>query len=214
MPREWRMLAAFTLAAYVAWIVVFHYYRYAVPFEMLAGVFVCGAASLMSGRRTAVAIGVAAILAALLVGTTRRMGWERTAFGTDYFAVTVPPVDPGALVIVAGDVPMSYTLPFFPRNARFISPTNNFLRLGQSSAMAKRARGCDPRAPRAALHARACAGDERGARDPAVLRARPPRVRADPLQYRLRCPATLLPPPRRSAPMNFRQRHANPARRG
>ena len=85
------------------------------------------------------AIVVAVVLAALLVGTTRHMGWERRPFGDDYFAVTVPPVEAGALVIVAGNVPMSYTLPFFPRDARFISPTNNFLRLGQPSAMAKRA---------------------------------------------------------------------------
>lgn len=135
----WKVLIVFTVASYAAWLDLFSYYRYAVPFEMLSGVFVCGALAFAFRRHPAAGLALTIVLAALLVGTTRRMGWERIAFGPRYFDVTVPRVAEGALVVMSGNYPMAYTLPFFREDARFVSPANNFLRLGQESGMARRA---------------------------------------------------------------------------
>jgi hypothetical protein len=135
----WKIVIVFALVSYIAWLVVFGYYRYAVPLEMLSGLFVCGAVAFAFSTRVAAGMAVLLVLAALLVGTTRKMGWERVAFGAWYFDVRAPRLDDGALVLMAGGAPMAYAAPFFRADARFVSPSNNLLRIGQESRLAHRA---------------------------------------------------------------------------
>jgi hypothetical protein len=139
IPVPWKIAVVFALVSYVAWLAVFGYYRYAVPLEMLSGPFICGAVAFAFRKRAAAGMTALLILAALLVGTTRKMGWERVAFGAKYFEVTVPPVDEGALVVLSGNHPMAFTAPFFPAGTRFVSIQNNFIFLGQESGLARRA---------------------------------------------------------------------------
>jgi hypothetical protein len=136
----WRLVIAFFLAAYLAWMALFGIYRYVIPLEMLSGpLAVAGILYLIRGPRTGYAVMIT--LTALLVGTTRKMGWERTGFGERYFEVSVPAVDAGALVVLAPHHPMAYVAPFFPGAVRFVSPWNNFLVPGQASGLAHAAAG-------------------------------------------------------------------------
>jgi hypothetical protein len=151
LPLPWKVVVVFALVSYVAWLAVFAYYRYAVPLEMLSGLFIAGGVQFAFRGRAAAGIVALAVLAALLVGSTRKMGWERVAFGEKYFDVTVPAVDEGALVVMSGNRPMAYALPFFRADARFVSPSNNFLTLGQESLLARRAEEAI-RSHRAALY--------------------------------------------------------------
>ncbi|MCU1350703.1 MAG: hypothetical protein JWO56_3733 [Acidobacteria bacterium] len=139
IPVPWKIVVVFALVSYVAWLAVFSYYRYAVPLEMLSGPLICGAVAFAFRKRAAAGMTALLILATLLVGTTRKMGWERVAFGAKYFEVTVPTVDEGALVVMAGDAAMAYAAPFFRTGTRFVSPSNNLLRIGQDSRLAHRA---------------------------------------------------------------------------
>jgi hypothetical protein len=139
LPREWRLLAVFTVVAYVAWLVVFSYYRYALPFEVLCGLFVCGAVLWAFRARPPLASPAMVVLGVLLVVSTHKMGWERVAFGERFFEVGVPATEPGALVVLSGNHPMAYTIPFYNRDARFVSMQNNLITLGQESLMARRA---------------------------------------------------------------------------
>ena len=134
----WRFLAAFTLASYLVWLKLFGIYRYLVPLELLSGPLIVGCLLyLVRGRGLRYL--VVAILGGLLLGTTRPMSWGRIPFGSEYFEVKVPPLAPNALVIVGYSHPMSYVIPFFPADARFVSPANNFLMPDQGNLLALRA---------------------------------------------------------------------------
>lgn len=138
LRRAWAFLAAFAAASYLAWLAVFGIHRYLLPLELLSGALVVG--SLVALVRHANARRVAIVLlAVLLVGTTRKPGWERVPFGEAYFEVAVPALDAEAMVLMGYDLPAAYLIPFFRRDARFVSPSNNFLAPGQDNLLARRA---------------------------------------------------------------------------
>ncbi|MGZ5035232.1 MAG: hypothetical protein ACXWAW_00340 [Usitatibacter sp.] len=137
--NAWRILAVFTLVSYLAWLRVFAIYRYLVPLELLSGALVVGCALYLvpgkNARRVAIVLAVA-----LLVGTTRTASWGRLDFRGAYFDVSVPDVAPRSLVIMAPAEPMSYAIPFFRADARFVYPWNNLLHYSQRNLLAQKAR--------------------------------------------------------------------------
>ena len=134
----WLFLAAFTLASYLAWIALYGIYRYLVPLEMLSGPLIVGCLAYLVRPRFARELAVVAA-AALLVGTTSKADWGHLPFRGAYFDVAVPEILPRALVIVGPFDPMAYAIPFFRHDARFVSPKNNFLDLGQGNLLERRA---------------------------------------------------------------------------
>jgi hypothetical protein len=134
---RFHFLAAFTFFSYLAWLVLFGIYRYLVPLEIVSGPLIVGALLyLFRGMRLRYAS--AAILAILLVGTTRHGDWGRVPFGRAYFETVAPELPPNALVIVGYYNPYSYELPFLRTDARFVSPANNFLLPEQGNLLARR----------------------------------------------------------------------------
>lgn len=140
MRVEWRFLAVFTVVAYLIWLQLFGIYRYLVPLELLSGPLIVGCCLYLVRGRALRYLAIA-VLGGLLLGTTRPMSWGRIPFGHEYFEVKVPQLAPGALVIVGYSHPMSYVIPFFPADARFVSPANNFLMPDQGNLLARRAAG-------------------------------------------------------------------------
>ena len=138
VEHAWWLLAVFTLASYLAWLKLFGIYRYLVVLELLSGALIVGCV-LYLVRRGRVRVAVVVVLALLLVGTTRHGAWGRQPFGQGYFDVAVPPMPPGSLVILGYRHPFAYAIPWFPRDARFVSPANNFLAIGQHNRLARRA---------------------------------------------------------------------------
>lgn len=137
MPPAWRMVAVFTFVSYVLWVPLFSIYRYLVPLEMLSGAMIVACVVVLVRQAVARRVTLVA-LTALLLGTTRFIGWERVPFGERYFGVSVPRVAPDALVLVGHVHAMAYLVPFFPRDARFASPVNNLLNLDQRNLLARR----------------------------------------------------------------------------
>jgi hypothetical protein len=140
VAHAWRMLAVFTLVSYLAWLKVFGIYRYLVPLELVSGALVVACIAWLvpgiNARRAA-----AAIVVVLLVTTTRTASWGRLDFRGAYFDVSVPDVAPHSLVIMAPSEPMSYAIPFFRPDARFVYPWNNLLHYSHAtSSRARRAR--------------------------------------------------------------------------
>ena len=135
----WRVLAFFTLVSYVAWLKLFGIYRYLLVLEVLSGALIVGCV-LYLARRGSARMATVAILAVLLVGTTRMgWGWGRTEFGETYFDVRAPGISANALVIVGYANPMAYAIPFFRPDARFVSPANNLIGLGQRNRLSRQA---------------------------------------------------------------------------
>ena len=134
---SWQFLGVFTIVSYLAWLKLFGIYRYLVPLELLSGPLIVGCLVYLF-RGLPVRYATVAILAILLVGTTRPGSWGRIPFGHAYFEDRVPGLDANALVIVGYSHPYAYEIPFFRPDARFVSPANNFLMPGQRNLLAKR----------------------------------------------------------------------------
>ncbi|MCC6869256.1 MAG: hypothetical protein IT522_10590 [Burkholderiales bacterium] len=135
--KAWRLVALFFLFAFVLWTEQFSIYRYLVPLEMLSGALIV--ALLYYLLRPGYALPAAAVLAAVLVASTKAPDWWHLEFEnrTAWFDVKVPPVEPGALVLLTSDAPMGYVLPFFPKDARFFGINNSINDPKRDTLMAK-----------------------------------------------------------------------------
>ena len=123
MAPTWRLLGVFWVVSFLLWTAQYSIFRYLVPLELLAGALLVG---LLRWLVRPAAGGVAAIMmAALLVGTTVVADWWRIDFGPRWFSVQLPTIDSNALVLLTTDGPMSYVLPFFPRDARHLGINNS-----------------------------------------------------------------------------------------
>lgn len=123
-PAAWRFVAAFFVASLVAWAALYRIWRYLVPLELLAGVLIVGLiVRLTPPKRVAAALAVAFVAVTI---TAKFPTWWRQRFDGPFLAVALPPVQPGALVLLVAAEPMSYVLPSFPPDARFAGLVSNF----------------------------------------------------------------------------------------
>jgi hypothetical protein len=118
----WRMLGIFCVVSFVVWTAQYSLFRYLVPLELVSGALVVA----LLGRlvQAAARIPVCIAAAAALIGTTTIPDWWRVDFGPQWFRVAMPPLDKDPLVL-ATDAPMSYVLPSFPNDARFLGINNS-----------------------------------------------------------------------------------------
>ncbi|MFO1415554.1 MAG: hypothetical protein U1F10_16955 [Burkholderiales bacterium] len=121
----WRLVAIFFVLSFLLWTAQFSIYRYLVPLEMLTGALLV--ALLYYLMRPGYALPAAAVLGFVLIASTKAPDWWHLEFEdrTAWFDVKVPPVDPNALILLTSDGPMSYVLPYFPKDARFFGIDNN-----------------------------------------------------------------------------------------
>jgi hypothetical protein len=148
---QWRFVSAFFAASFIAWAIVHSILRYTIPLEIASGLLIVGLIGyLLPPRHATVAIVLAV---AGLAATTSRTDWGRVDFGPRWFDVRVPPVEPGALVLLVASTPMSYVLPFFPPDAQFVGIRSNLVDPAQHNRLAKSiaARVRDHRGPLYAL---------------------------------------------------------------
>lgn len=120
---QWRFVAVFAGASFVVWAITHSIARYTIPLEIVSGMLIVALFGWL--LRPAHAIVAITLAVALLVSTTRPADWGRTDFGPRWFDVRVPPIEPGALVLLVVDAPMAYVLPFFPADARHVGVRNN-----------------------------------------------------------------------------------------
>lgn len=133
MRREWRFLGVFFLASFVAWAAMYRIFRYFVPLEMVGALFVAHfVVRFTRGRHLALAF---ALVFVGVVVTAKFPTWWRQRFDQQFFVVSMPPVKPGALVLLVAPEPMSYVLPSFPPDARFFGLVSNFNDPGRTNRM-------------------------------------------------------------------------------
>ena len=132
--RAWRFVIVFWLVSYMVWLKVHGIYRYIIPLELLAGALLLPCLRWIFAPRAA---NIATVWVTVIVlALTRYPQWERVPFGERYVDVHVPPVEPHALVMLLSDEPMSYVLPFFPADARFVGARSNFIAPGMTNRLA------------------------------------------------------------------------------
>ena len=123
-PTHWRFLGAFFVASFLAWALMYRIFRYLVPLELLTGVFIARfVVRIVPARRVGWALAAAV---ALVIVTSKYPTWWRQKFEDRFLTVSMPPVKPGALVLLVAPEPLSYVLPSFPQDARFAGLVSNF----------------------------------------------------------------------------------------
>jgi hypothetical protein len=80
------------------------------------------------------------VITVLCVATTVPMDFGHRAFGDRYVEIRGPNLRPDTLVVIADGGSVSYLIPFFDRNIRWVSVKNNFLDLNQRNLLIHRAR--------------------------------------------------------------------------
>jgi hypothetical protein len=115
-PRQG--LLPFWLVTYAAWLAAFHYYRYGAVLELLAPVVAFALLREAWPRRASVAAGVVALG---LLMTTSVNQWGRQPWRDRWFEPRIPALgQQGDQLVFLRDVVLSFTIPFFPADARFV----------------------------------------------------------------------------------------------
>ena len=119
----WRVIAIFCVVSFVLWTAQYSILRYLVTLEVISGALIVA----LLGRvvRDSARVPVLVMTALALMGTTTVPDWWRIEFGRQWFSVDVPKLDRNPLVLLTTDAPMSYVLPFFPDDARFLGINNS-----------------------------------------------------------------------------------------
>jgi hypothetical protein len=117
------VLGIFFAVSFVVWTAQYSIYRYLVPLFCISGAL---AVAMQNAMLRPAARAPAAIMSAImLVGTTAVADWWRVDFGAQWFEIRKPQVEKDALVLLATNAPMSYVIPSFPREARFLGIDNS-----------------------------------------------------------------------------------------
>ncbi|WP_146002695.1 hypothetical protein [Telmatospirillum siberiense] len=132
--RQAAYLLTATAISYVVWVQLFGVYRYIIAIEMLApllAVLAVGYLTPLGRFRRPLTIG----LLALLVVSTRPGTWIRVPFEDQAVAVEVPAIpDPAnTIVLLAGHEPLSFLLPAFPPEIRFLRIDSTFTNPDQTT---------------------------------------------------------------------------------
>jgi hypothetical protein len=128
--------AAFLLvggvASYAVWLFKFGVYRYLAPIEWLAPLAITVAlmALVRPPRRTLTIV----VVLALTTVTAKPANWGRAGWAGSYFGVETPRLQAGAspMVLIAGLNGLSYLVPHFPADVRFIRLQSNMYLYGMA----------------------------------------------------------------------------------
>jgi len=119
LPRPVLALWLFMVSGYLFWLFGFSILRYALPLEVLSGVFIASVLGVLWPQRR-LAWGLASLAIFCLV-VTKPMGWGRIGYGKALVTVPVPTLPPQALVLMSGR-PVGFVLPYLARpDSRFVS---------------------------------------------------------------------------------------------
>ncbi len=124
-PARWLLVAA--LLMYGLWVKMFCIYRYLLPLEMLAPLLITAAIG-FCGLRERGARTLAVVVVSGLIVTTMPANWLRVAWAEKSVSAEVPPLDQpeNTLVVLAGHEPLSFLIPFFPPEVRFLRIDSTF----------------------------------------------------------------------------------------
>ena len=135
--ENWRLLIVFCIVSFLIWTAQHSIQRYIILLEILSGALMIGAVRvLFPGRMLVPIISVLAIAATF---PTSYPNFGRIAYKERWFDVKLPTVEANALILLVSQDPMSFTFPYFPKDARFvgIETTMTDRRFGQELERSK-----------------------------------------------------------------------------
>lgn len=132
-----RFIGVFFVVAFVIWAKLYSIYRYLLAAELVSGILIVALVMVVAPPRARLAALLA--VAILVVASTKPANLGRVKHGKDFLDVALPPVAPGALVVLTDDAPMAHVLLRLPADARHVGLDNNIVRAGEASGIRQRA---------------------------------------------------------------------------
>lgn len=125
---EFKFLLTFFIISFVIWAIIFSYYRYLAPLELLIPLFIM---LLILNLLTTLKLRFLLIISIfiLLISTMQVPNWGRLGWsGSNYFGIVIPviPEMEKSMVIMTSNSPIAFVIPSFPRETRFIRIQSNF----------------------------------------------------------------------------------------
>lgn len=119
----------FTSLSFFLWLFQFGYQRYLIPLELLSGITIwCLINKFIEKRQRKILLYFS--LFTLIILTTKSPNWERLEWGQSWFGVTGTEISglKQTLILMVDNKPISYVIPFFPQNIRFVRIDENFIK--------------------------------------------------------------------------------------
>ena len=133
--EHWKFIGVAFGASFAVWAVLHSILRYTIPIEILSGLLIVGLLGYLLRPRDATAAVTLAVVG--VVVATVWSDWGRVDFGRTWFDVHVPRIERNPLVLLTADAPMSYVLPFFPQDARYVGVRNNLNKPNRDNRLAQ-----------------------------------------------------------------------------
>ena len=113
------------LVSYALWLLASGVYRYLAPLEWLVPLAITLVLWILAPPRYRIAAIVAVLV--LTTMTTKPGNWGRGGWTRDYFGITAPKLErgTGSMVLIAGLNGLSFVVPYFPADVRFIRLQSN-----------------------------------------------------------------------------------------
>jgi hypothetical protein len=128
LKKIYFFLIIFFVSSYILWQSTFSIYRYIIPLELLAPVFIILIIQyIFPFNRIFVPLSLGTF--ALIMVAVVPMNWGRVPWGQDYFDVRIQEIEniADSTIIMAGYEPLAYIIPFFPESTRFVRVHSYFL---------------------------------------------------------------------------------------
>jgi hypothetical protein len=131
-----RFFIIYFIVSYVVWQFTFSVYRYLLVLELLGPIIIV-LLSLYIFNDFYKSMAVVIILFAIITFGMKAPDWGRLPWGDSYFGVKLPEMEYGknTIVVITGSEPLSYIIPFFPAETRFIRVESNFQNPSQKNLM-------------------------------------------------------------------------------
>ena len=131
--------ALFMALGYALWEWEFAIFRYIAPLELLSGFLLLLAMRpwLQRPSRRWLPLAGLALVCAVTLPFTRYPHWDRAAPNGQAASVVVPAMPPDSMVLLLTADPMSYIAAFTDPRIRFVGVSNNLLRPGDTSGLAR-----------------------------------------------------------------------------
>lgn len=121
-----RFLLVFLVVSYIVWLLQFSIYRYAIPINFLAGLFIVYFCLRLFSSKSVQLLAVL-IVCWLIVADTQQPDWGRVKYRNSFFDVHVPVIEKNSIVLLIGGAPRAYLISQFPASVRFVGIDNNII---------------------------------------------------------------------------------------
>lgn len=121
-----KFVCLFFYLSYFTWLFEFSIYRFTIPLNFISGILIIYFC-LKLFKPIILQLLVMLIISSFLTTTTVYPNWGRKTYDDHFFEVRIPPITKGAVVILLGASPVSYLIPYFPPETRFVALENYFV---------------------------------------------------------------------------------------